>query len=490
MFRKKFEQHLNKKSKSDYASIEPFINKEIEAAPKRQFPFVALIPAGAFVLAVAIALPIALPRFLQSKDVATTVFVDGDIKELTAPKKPFNERATPSNENYLQSLTTFSAKLGSYAAEEGENFVASPLSIATAFSMVYEGADKDTKQELANLLAYDGSFEAKDAIHNMLLATSIDYKDKEGQRAFLDVSDALFVDDRYRDKMKKDYLDTLEKDYFAESYAGELKSEKMHELLATWINDKTNDFFGLKGEDFKQMEGVSWLVNSIYLKAAWISSFQELPSPKEFHNETGTTSSRKYLNSFVEDSYGYATDSFLVGDIGLDGGLRLRIIDKKESCEDPFSPDASFADKEQFYYQALLNPEQYLQNNKKTEREDYNISIEIPSFKVTSSINLLELFKVKGELNKSITPYVADFSPMAEGALENGLHMSKAIHSAGIDLNKDGIEAAAYTIVEMKDESIGAYKLMDLKLDHPFHYAILDRYEHPLFIGRVADLSK
>ncbi|MBQ7244115.1 MAG: serpin family protein, partial [Bacilli bacterium] len=73
-------------------------------------------------------------------------------------------------------------------------------------------------------------------------------------------------------------------------------------------------------------------------------------------------------------------------------------------------------------------------------------------------------------------------------SVEHDPFISKAIHEARVDVNKDGIEAAAYTIIEMDDESAPVGPVLEkwvIKLDRPFHYGIMDSLGYPLFLGTV-----
>ncbi len=85
------------------------------------------------------------------------------------------------------------------------------------------------------------------------------------------------------------------------------------------------------------------------------------------------------------------------------------------------------------------------------------------------------------------TPFsgAADFSGM-DGITE--LFTSQVIHQAFIDVNEEGTEAAAATVVIMKfrgDEN------PTFRADHPFVFLIQDRNtDNILLMGRVVDPAK
>ena len=86
---------------------------------------------------------------------------------------------------------------------------------------------------------------------------------------------------------------------------------------------------------------------------------------------------------------------------------------------------------------------------------------------------------------------MADFSGMVKNEDEHHLWIAKARHEAGIEVAKEGIEAAAYTVIQMavEDTSVNDYEYLDLTLDRPFLYAIVHENGLPLFVGNLSSLS-
>ncbi|HEX2907428.1 MAG TPA: serpin family protein, partial [Phototrophicaceae bacterium] len=75
----------------------------------------------------------------------------------------------------------------------------------------------------------------------------------------------------------------------------------------------------------------------------------------------------------------------------------------------------------------------------------------------------------------------ADFS----GIADEPLFISAALHKAFIAVDESGTEAAAATVLMFETTALPA-RPIELKLDHPFIYAIYDRQTNSvLFLGRV-----
>ena len=84
---------------------------------------------------------------------------------------------------------------------------------------------------------------------------------------------------------------------------------------------------------------------------------------------------------------------------------------------------------------------------------------------------------------------LADFSGITQYPFER-LFISDVIHKTHIELDRNGTKAAAATAVVMeKASSAHSQKVIEVNLDHPFVYAIIDTDTGlPLFIGTVKTL--
>ena len=76
------------------------------------------------------------------------IFVD---HSLNTPIKPFNTHHQKLKEEYVSSLNEFALDFYS-AISSDKNSVFSPVSIATCYSMLYDGALENSKEELKNML--------------------------------------------------------------------------------------------------------------------------------------------------------------------------------------------------------------------------------------------------------------------------------------------------------------------------------------------------
>ena len=109
-------------------------------------------------------------------------------------------------------------------------------------------------------------------------------------------------------------------------------------------------------------------------------------------------------------------------------------------------------------------------------------SIAVPRFSAQSSLELADALKALG-LEPAFTPS-ADFDGLISGGAKA---ISRVLHSARVDVDEQGTRAAAVTavIMELSASRGGPF---DLRLDHPFLWAIEDRATGTLlFLGIVTD---
>ena len=375
------------------------------------------------------------------------------------PNKAYNNSVVAIDANYVSSVQSFSNEFLSVLKND-ENNLFSPISIATCFSMLLDGTANNSKAELEKMLHYDESFNHLDAIKNMLLNCAI----KDGEEIYLDLAQSLWIDDEFKEYINADYVSKMTDYYFAELFHGQLKSSAMHKALANYINDKTNNFLKLTEKDFEDMEGILWLLNTIYTKSEWVDEFPEKNNYEgTFYNLDKTQSKVTYMNRTAEQARYYKAEDYYISSLPLKHSLDFNILLPKQGTD---------------YQNVLSNKEALNQmlNFKNLRLGNYGeVIYNVPKFEDRCKYDLAQILPNLG-VDDIFNPSLADLSPM--GAY--GCYVGKAIHEAGIKVDNKGVEAAAYTIIEVPKSAMpGAV----LTLDHPFAYSISDSSGLPLFVG-------
>lgn len=383
---------------------------------------------------------------------------------LNNPNKIYNSPVATIDTNYVASVQTFSTNFLN-ALENKENNLFSPVSIATCFSMLLDGTANNSKAELEHMLRYNDSFDHLEAIKNMLLNSAI----RDGDQTYLDLAQSLWIDNSFKDGINQDYVNKMTEYYFAELFHGQLDSSEMHKVLADYINDKTNNFLNLTEKNFEDMEGILWLLNTIYTNSQWVNEFPEQSNfTANFNNLDKTLSSVTFMSRSAEESLYYEADDYYVSSLPLKHGLDFNILCPKKGRD---------------YTKILSNSSalNIMYNFKILRIGNYGeVTYIVPKFEDRCKYNLITILPKLG-VDDIFNPATADLSPM--GAY--GCYVGKAIHEAGIKVDNKGVEAAAYTIIEVQK---GVMPGAVLNLDHPFAYSISASNGLPLFVGVINKL--
>lgn len=395
---------------------------------------------------------------------------------LNSPQKPFNSNEIePLSATYIDALQAFTVDFSKQVYVEDKNPIYSPLSIATAFAMLKDGTGGSSKEELETLF-HNGV--DKQQTQNMLLGSALDKQYNEAP-CYLDIAQSIFIDSSFQDIVKQSYVDLLTDYYYAEAFTGSLKSDVMHDALAEWINGKTNDFLDKKGEDFKELEGLFWLVNTVYLKTNWLAETYNR-GDLEFHNLDGSVSTRNFFR-LAGNIRAYEGPHYVAASIGMYGKICFNILMPKEG-EDAASWLTADESHENLHAIATRDT---LQGGL-TEIDDIGKEPQLflPEFDAHGAYNLSKILPELG-VTSIFDPDLADLSGIADmGPTGGNLYISTAIHEAGIDVNQDGIEAAAFTLIG-GDETAAAIEYFDVRYDRPFLYSVTNQQGLPLFVGAV-----
>ena len=133
--------------------------------------------------------------------------------------------------------------------------------------------------------------------------------------------------------------------------------------------------------------------------------------------------------------------------------------------------------------EAKLTPEMLAALWPKLKRPE-DIDISLPRYRVRSSHGLEPVLKALG-LSRAFIRERADFSGINGKAAD--LFVTAATHETFVDVNEEGIEAAAFSGVIGAD-SFGEDEPPVVRVDHPFLYLVRDtRSGCIVFLGRVVE---
>lgn len=402
-----------------------------------------------------------------SCDKTDDVFRPMSVKALNTVSKPVNQQMENEiDDRYIENLINFSSKFASHSFKD-ESTVFSPLSIYNCYAMLYEGTTNTVRSEMNELFNYDYLDSLKNSVKTAMEMLSI-----EDDKTKLDTANSFWVSDQYKDNISEDYLYVLAEYYYAEAFGGSLSLDKSRQDMANWINKKTNDFFKVTKDNFETDEQTALvLINTLYTKSPWLNEFNnENNYTADFYSFAGTDSKTFMTNR--DTGLIYSSDDFDVASIPLhEAGLEFRILlphEDKDSIETLKSNVNNI-------FEIYLLP-----------RETYKITYKIPQFNVKTKYDLKEELQQIG-LTKPFEKTNDYENIFNTGIEEQKFFISQSIHEAGIDVNNDGIEAAAYTTITITGESAPLdYPSFEFNANRPFLYALT--YKNiPLFLGTLLD---
>ena len=105
----------------------------------------------------------------------------------------------------------------------------------------------------------------------------------------------------------------------------------------------------------------------------------------------------------------------------------------------------------------------------------------VPKFDVSSDMELSEQLQALGII-KAFDANISDFTPTTE---EVSAELSKVQHAARVTIDENGCTAAAFTMMMVDAGAMLPDQSLEMNLNRPFAFVILNNADVPLFIGTV-----
>lgn len=344
------------------------------------------------------------------------------------------------------------------------NIFISPLSISSALTMTYNGAENDTKEDMEKALGFTG---IDRALVNESFKNLFSHLKKLDRKIELDIGNSIWI--RNGEQINNNFINNNEKNFDAKVSPIDFSDPASADVINKWIMDET------KGKIEKMInppvppDVAMYLINAIYFKGKWSNQFNpKNTKDSDFYSYDGT-------KQIVEMMSGINNYEYIRGKnyraIRLPYGERktsMSIILPNEGVE-----INEFIDK-------INRDDWYSIRNSFKETE--NIEVKIPKFKMEYGIKNLNdtLMSLGMEIAFSAD---ADFSGIHEG-----LFISDVTHKAVIEVNEEGSEAAAATVVVLTSASAPIEPKVFIA-DRPFIFLITDDVTGTiLFMGKVLSI--
>ncbi len=351
------------------------------------------------------------------------------------------------------------------AEDLNTNVMISPLSVSLALAMTYNGADGDTKTAMEETLELFGlTTEQINENYKFL----IDALSSVDPKVLMSIANSIWY--KHTFPVEQDFIDVNQDYYYAEVSPLDFGDPNAVNIINGWIADKTNDLI-TEVLDFIPVDAVMYLINAIYFKGIWKFEFDESETEEEpFYLSNGTTKDVPMM--VQEESFNYLSNDFVRAvEMPYGQGNYSMIV---------LLPQTSKTLDEVIEVLSNETWNNWLGEFQKEEK----VVIHLPRFKFEYE-NLLNEELINLGMGIAFDPYNADFSKINP---DRQLCISRVIHKSFIEVNEEGTEAAAVTVVEIIETSAPGETFISFHVNQPFLFAIKEKYTNTIiFIGRVME---
>ncbi|NXN29796.1 AACT protein, partial [Nycticryphes semicollaris] len=348
--------------------------------------------------------------------------------------------------------------------EADKNVFFSPLSISTAFAMLAVGAKSTTRSQIFEGLGFDCLTEAHmhnihESFHKVLAVLNC-----ADVNITLNTGNALFTATGY--ELQETFLQNTKQFYDAEFFSNDFhKPDEAKKHINKYVEEKT------KGKipeliDHLDPSTVLVLINYIYFKAAWETSFDP-------------------LRTYEDDFFVNANASVRVNMMQRDGNYDS-CYDQDLSCEVVELPHKGTTrallilpdDGMMKQVEDALSKETVCKWDHKLETR--RLDLKLPKISISGSYDVKNLFNEMG-----ITEVFSSNADLSGISGSRNLQVSQALHKALLEVDEAGTEAAGATAIILNRLLRPS---VTIKFNRPFIILISDKATGTtLFMGKIVN---
>ncbi len=361
---------------------------------------------------------------------------------------------------FITSNTVFAFNLFKKLNSEdaNKNIFISPLSISTALTMTYNGAGSTTAEAMAKALGYTG-MELSDINSNY--KNLLVYLNNVDPKVTLNISNSIWF--RKGEIIKEEFLQRNKEIFKAYIEQLDFSEPGAADVINNWIKESTQGKIDKMVDSPIPKDVVMYLINAIYFKGDWTVQFDKNQTfAGSFYTEDGKKHEVQMMKRKGEAEYGE-----------IDGAkaIKLPYGSGKFSMYCILPPGRTSIKS----YIEELNAEKW-EKLKKSVGKKSDVIINLPRFKMEYGVKKLNDCLISLGMEEAFSSN-ADFS-----GIEDNIFISRVLHKAVIEVNEEGSEAAAATVVEMTKAAL--LEPVEFIADRPFIFIIADEVTGTLiFMG-------
>lgn len=345
--------------------------------------------------------------------------------------------------------------------DQDANLMISPLSASVALTMLLNGCDAETYNQIHDMLGYDGlSTDEINAAYNSLVQQLL-AADPSTQLA---LANAVWYRNNF--SFHDSYLQSMQTNFDARIEALDFNAPSAPQTINQWASDNTN---GKITQVINQIpeDAVMFLMNALYFKGSWTKKFKI----ENTHNSPFTLDDGSVIN--IPTMHGTIPAK---GYYGNDYKAIELFYGRKNFSMIIVVPNVGLST-----FMQNVTPETW--DSITTAMDDEiiptNIEVSLPKFTFDYEKQLNDQLKTLG-MTDAFDGTVANLSKISDASL----YVSFVKQNTFVEVNEEGTEAAAVTVVGISYTSIGDSQ--QFIVDKPFVFAIREQTTNTLlFIGQV-----
>jgi serine protease inhibitor len=342
--------------------------------------------------------------------------------------------------------------------DTSKNVFISPLSVSFAFGMALNGASGSTYDAIRDVLQLQGLSEQQiNTSFQSLMELLVDLDDK----VLFEITNSMWYKNGF--PVLNTFVDVNKQYFDADVRSLNFYNLASVDIINGWVADKTHNKI-IKMLDVVQLDALMYLINAIYFKATWRYEFDKLKTRKaDFHVDAQTVQQCDLMQTTAELEY-FVDDTLKAVSLPYgDNHFQMTIILPSADFEiDAFATNFSIHD-----WTNLLA-------NMKTG----TAIVDLPKFKIEYTLLMKEVLKAMG-MDIAFCGR-ADFSRIVKGG---GIFINSVIHKTFVQVDEQGTEAAAVTVIEFGENGPGNFHI---RVDQPFIFIIHEKQSGAiLFMGKI-----
>lgn len=385
-----------------------------------------------------------------------TVAYGQEPKEITLSKE---ER------ELVKANNDFAFNLFRTARDKEQSLLLSPLSVTYALGMVNNGATGKTREEINHVLGFgDAGADAINAFCRKLI-TETATLDEETK---VMISNNIYVNSSRGYRLMPDFVEKVAKYYDVTPESRDFHDGQTMDVINRWASEHTEGMIDqVLDENSFNPESISYLLNALYFKGMWTHKFNKAYTDTRSFDGGKATAEMMSLEDNSDEFHYSENDTYqsIVLPYGNTAYQMTVFLPRQGKTIDDVL--------------RVMNGETWASE----WRNVYHVVLHFPRFETSTDMDLNDIMAKLGMPNAFVGGEGFD-AFCYEGDDVSQSHrcwIGKIKQTAKIKLDEEGTEAAAVTVIDMRDGVSEEPKTKEFNANRPFLYVISERSTGTIF---------